>query len=259
MLWMLGEDVSNDFSPPGAYHRARWMAKGIYCLKIYGFRHQFRLNKRETESLRRICLFVCTIYANYWFCAPDTASAPMNDLAMLHLIADYQDIDAKVAGIVEKKMRLHLWYLSEDLAALPLFGNDVSIETKKSVVKALAKEPCANDVRRLAPNKITSFKGLSVADFVTSRSLNLFSAFSLSQQFLEEDVTTWSSSEDYLAACKIIHAVKVVNDCAERAVKLATDFNEILTKSDEQRQLLYQVVEHHRKLVATDAAKQQLV
>ena len=35
---MLGEDIDSDdgslmavhFSPPGAYHRARWMAKGIY-------------------------------------------------------------------------------------------------------------------------------------------------------------------------------------------------------------------------------------
>ena len=26
------------FSPPGAYHRARWMANGIYCLKILLFR-----------------------------------------------------------------------------------------------------------------------------------------------------------------------------------------------------------------------------
>ena len=29
------------FSPPGAYHRARWKAKGIYCLKILIFREQF--------------------------------------------------------------------------------------------------------------------------------------------------------------------------------------------------------------------------
>ena len=32
---------------PGAYHRARWMAKLIYCLKIYLYRSQFRLTPRE--------------------------------------------------------------------------------------------------------------------------------------------------------------------------------------------------------------------
>ena len=30
-------DSSVHFSPPGVYYRARWMAKGIYCLKIYLF------------------------------------------------------------------------------------------------------------------------------------------------------------------------------------------------------------------------------
>ena len=50
---MLGEEsiVGDDgsvaavhFSPPCAYHHARWMAKGIYCLKMYLFRAQFKLH-----------------------------------------------------------------------------------------------------------------------------------------------------------------------------------------------------------------------
>ena len=68
-LQMLGDDVeiAAGFSAPGAYHRARWMAKGIHCLKMFGFHHQFCMSKREIDSLRRICLFVCTIYTNFWF------------------------------------------------------------------------------------------------------------------------------------------------------------------------------------------------
>lgn len=256
VLWMLGEDVSSAFSPPGAYHRARWMAKGIYCLKIFGFRHQFKLTKHETESLRRICLFVCTIYASYWFSAPEAALAPMNDLTMLQVVEDYQKIDGKVAGVVEKKMRLHLWYISEDLAALPLFANDVSVEIKEAILVALQREPNIADVRRLAPTKIASFKERSVADFVTSRSLNLFDALGFSKGFLKKSLSTWSTNEDYIRACRIVSTLKVVNDGAERAVKLASDFNEILTKSDDQRQLLYQVVEYHRKLVPTNVTKQ---
>ena len=56
-----------------------------------------------------------------------------------------------------------------------------------------------------------------------------------------------------------MRALKVVNDCAERAVRLAADFNEVLTKNADQRQLLYQVVEHHRKLLPTTATKKQLL
>ncbi len=48
------------FTSPGADHRARWMAKGIYCLKIYLFREQFRLTTQEGAALRRIC-FNCSL------------------------------------------------------------------------------------------------------------------------------------------------------------------------------------------------------
>jgi len=94
------------------------MAKGIYCLKIFGFRHQFTMSKHEMDSLRRICLFTCTIYASFWFAAPLPTTAPMNDLMMMQLIEDFAEVDKKISSIAEKKMRLHLWYLSEDLAAL---------------------------------------------------------------------------------------------------------------------------------------------
>ena len=106
------------------------MAKGIYCLKIFGFRHQFVLGKHEMSSLRRICLFVATIYASFWFAEPLSTAAPTNDLLMLQLIESFTSVDKKIADIAEKKMRLHLRYLCEDLAALPLFGNDVSDEVK---------------------------------------------------------------------------------------------------------------------------------
>ena len=72
------------------------------------------------DSFRRIALFISTIYACFWFAAPVATAAPMNDLLMMQLLEDYTQIDNKVAGIIDKKMRLQLWYISEDLAALPL-------------------------------------------------------------------------------------------------------------------------------------------
>ena len=95
--------------------------------------------------------------------------------------------------------------------------------------------------------------------FITRRLLNLFDALSLSKDFLAVPVGTWSEREDYRAARNIVHALKVVNDCVERAVKLATDFNEVLTTDDCQRQLLYQVAEYHRNLPTCSATKSQLL
>ena len=73
-------------SPPGAYHRARWMAKGIYCLKMCLFREQFKLTAAEQQALRRICLFTVTIYVKAWFTAPNTCDAPLNDLILLQTL-----------------------------------------------------------------------------------------------------------------------------------------------------------------------------
>jgi hypothetical protein len=51
------------FSPPGAYHRARWTAKdGLDCLKILIFREQFNMNVKELQAVRRICLSTITLY-----------------------------------------------------------------------------------------------------------------------------------------------------------------------------------------------------
>jgi hypothetical protein len=72
-------------------------------------------------------------------------------------------------------------------------------------------------------------------------------------------IAAWTERDDYNAACKTVRALKVVNDCAERAVKLASDFNEVLTKDNQQRQLLYQVVEHHHLFVPTNSIMKQLV
>lgn len=61
------------FSPPGADHRARWMAKGIYTLKIFAFRDQFKLTAHEIQASRQICLFTVIIYVKAWFSAPVAA------------------------------------------------------------------------------------------------------------------------------------------------------------------------------------------
>ena len=49
--------------------------------------------------------------------------------------------------------------------------------------------------------------------------------------------------------------MKVINDCAERVIKLATDFNSALTYDEAQRQLVFQIVEYHRKCVSQPIKK----
>lgn len=77
------------FKQPGAMHRARWMSKAIYCLKIWMFRKQFCLTPQEEKLVREICLFVVVVYAKFWFLAPLPSSAPNNDLLLLKALERY--------------------------------------------------------------------------------------------------------------------------------------------------------------------------
>jgi hypothetical protein len=96
----IGDGNSIHFSPPGAYHRARWMARS---LKTLLFREQFKMNVKELQVMRRICLFTITLYVKAWFAAPVTCDAPYNDLCMLQSLEAFNNIDSQVAEIALKK------------------------------------------------------------------------------------------------------------------------------------------------------------
>ena len=44
------------FQAPGAMHRARWMAKVMYAIKIWLFRDQFRLTASEEKGIRDLAI-----------------------------------------------------------------------------------------------------------------------------------------------------------------------------------------------------------
>ncbi|XP_050549011.1 uncharacterized protein LOC126910464 [Daktulosphaira vitifoliae] len=56
------EESKVGFRTPGAFHQARWMAKAIYCLKIYMFQDQFELTAAEKKGVTEISLFVSLLY-----------------------------------------------------------------------------------------------------------------------------------------------------------------------------------------------------
>jgi len=220
----VGEDSSPlpiHFSPPGAYHRARWMAKGIYCLKIYLFREQFKLTSQELQALRRDCLFNLTIYVKAWLSAPRSYDEQLNDLCLLHSLESYAEIDSQVSEVALRKMRGHLWYLSEDLLGLA-FSDRVSDSEKQAMVDALKKPKLHKDVRRVDPKSVTVFQTMTLSNIVTENLLHLFMAMRTDPACITGNPSAWCQCAEY-ASAKQITGLKVINDCAERAVKLTTD------------------------------------
>ena len=83
-------------------------------------------------------------------------------------------------------------------------------------------------------------------DLVTSNSWELF-ILKMSADWLALPPTKWDTSLDYIRFRDFVRAVKVMNDCAERGVKLATDYSKSLTKDSLERSKIYQVVEAERR------------
>lgn len=62
-----------------------------------------------------------------------------------------------------------------------------------------------------------------------------------------KDPSEWSADEQYVSAKKKLETLKVVNDHAERGIKLVEDFNRKITQDEEQFQYLLTVVGENRK------------
>ncbi|KAG0713937.1 hypothetical protein GWK47_015098 [Chionoecetes opilio] len=202
---------------PGALHRACWMSKIIYAIKIYLFRdpEQFRRTAGEKSGIRRFVAFT----VSSWFRATSPTAGPARDLQLLKMLVSYPDM--AVAMATATVFGRHLWYLSERLAALPFFDDHLAIETKRGMK--------------------------TVASFVTSAMPSFFEILGLDAGLLAVDPTASPDNAGYTAAASCVKELRTVNDFAERGVSLMQDFNLALTKNEEQRQFLLQVVEEHRR------------
>ena len=77
--------------------------------------------------------------------------------------------------------------------------------------------------------------------------------------FLTIPPEQWNDNEDYRRGKNRVKNLRVVNDTAERGVKLFDDYNKLLTNDEEEKQFLLQVVEANWKAVPTQTTKQSVV
>ena len=75
----------------------------------------------------------------------------------------------------------------------------------------------------------------------------LFERLNIDVEWLTKPVDQWDLDPDYQLAHKFVRTVKVVNDAAERGIKLISDFATSITTDLEQRAALLQGVERHRR------------
>lgn len=117
------------------------------------------------------------------------------------------------------------------------------------------------------PAKFTGHKRLnekvfvragSLDAYITEKTANIFDVLiensKLSAKiFLDNEPTEWPDDSTYLQFHEKAAKMKVANDCAERGISLIQQYNQTLTKDENQKQYFLRLVELHRKAYPTSS------
>lgn len=257
--YISGVNEAPHFKEPGATSRARWLAKAIYVLKIWMLRKEFPLTATEEDSLKRISIFVVSVYIFAWYQAPFAIRAPKNNLDFLQEFYKFKSVDETLAEMAIKKFTGHLWHLSEETICFALFDERVPLEMKtkivqkfKSGIEPRMKRPKLSsnrEIRAILSNDV-GIQDLTLDFFVTEKSIRFFEILQFRDiEFLDKEAAQWVDDEGYIECKQVCENLSVVNDVAERGVGLITEYNLLFTKDETQKQALMIGVAENRKEV----------
>ena len=248
-VW-LGHSVENfKFMQPGPDHHARWMSKAIYAMKLSLLETQFMLTPEEQTSIRRLASFVGLFYAKGFLEASLNTSAPRNDLKFMCDVSLYGEYDQPVSDACMDSCRRHVWYLTPQLVVLALADDGLPPNERESIAKKLFE---THRTGQFLPGKpvfpTVNCDSDELEDYITGDSWMIFDLIGLTeeQEWMLKPADLWGNFTDFIKFSEVIKSLRVVNDLAERGIKLILDFIH-MSHDEDQRQALLQVVEDHRK------------
>lgn len=241
---------------PGAVHRARWMAKLIYAMKIFLFRDQSEVNlsREELDKITRFVKFGVLIYTKYWISAPLAAEAAINDLNLWIKLKKYNSVDREISKLTTQVLERHLWYVSDELVGLSIFSEQISLEEKSKIINSMLNKDY-QEKRCVRGDAATLNRNVNLSQLTNKRSKYILNDLKISTSFFSLPPEYWSTNADYIAGKQIVLNLKVINDTAERGIKLFDEYNKVLTNNEEEKQLVLQIIEANRKSLTKDATK----
>ena len=140
----------------------------------------------------------------------------------------------------------HKWYLVSYIAVFSLFSDKVDDDEKSRITAKFISLPKHDQYQLRLPKFPLDDENTNLLDLITSESWQFFDILNLPGDWLALPPAEWKENPDYLAAAEFVKTVKVTNDVAERGVKIASDYANILTRDSNIRQKIFQVVEKDR-------------
>lgn len=235
------------WSRPGAIHQARWMARNLYAMKMFMFADQMDYEQETLAKLERLNRFLALFYTPVWMSATSAADAPVRDLQLYQDMLRYKKTDSEVAKAVLEKLENHRWYLTQEVVPFALCSSMLNNKQKQDLAAQLHATEKPDSFRQGKPvfQRITA--NTTLVDLVGPESHFLLDTLSVGSDWLLKPVEAWPDDDDYNTALEYVTSLKVVNDVAERGVKMMSDFANVITTDEAQRGYLMQAVEFHRR------------
>lgn len=205
------------------------------------------ISDETLEKLFEFTIFVVKVYVKYWITSSVAIDAPVNDLKFLQELHRYKQQNEFIASEAINVFTRHLWYLSEQLVGLSFFDKRISSAKLDEMITGLEKEPVP--INRYRNQTIVESRDIDIASLVSKETLRFFQILADNREltFLEKPKNQWKDDEVFNDILQIVKNLTVVNDPAERAVALITNFNNAITTDEDQKQYLLQNVEFCRQ------------
>nr|XP_047127087.1 uncharacterized protein LOC124808057 isoform X1 [Hydra vulgaris] len=273
--YYLGADLLNfRFLQTGAHHEARFMADSLYLLAMQmtkNYNKQLSINeiKMIQDATDYIVIFRCLFFLK----SPMAAQAPSNDLrAFKNLSQNMIDpLYSKKYGKIGKALNLsilrHTWYFTPQCVIFTLADQRLKEKETMDILVELLKYDVleVNTFDKERPEPFTQvFPLLKLSHFVSQESYLFFFHLSITK----DDILAWKeegmsnlernlNNRSFKTFMSSVHQLAVVNDRAERHIKLIQDYIGRTHSEDRLQDTMIVVLDNRRK-VSKHATKQDL-
>lgn len=237
------------FGKPHNLNPARFLQKSIFYIEMSLLIDRLGqlFNAVEILEIKRMGEFCCLFYAPWFLRCPIAAASPYSDLKAIEEMRVFRESIEEEANACLASWERHLDFLSPALVVFSLTDKSTPTAEKEAMANAMLaflaehdiddKFPpiksgrivvpgpdfCCDKDGKFWPDNTTP----SLASFIGMESFLVFHYLDLLDfdglAWLSSPVDTWTESAEYIKLEAFISSLSVVNDSAERTVKLMQD------------------------------------
>nr|XP_047132678.1 uncharacterized protein LOC124811337 [Hydra vulgaris] len=133
---VLSGDEQYRLRKPGPVHHARFLAKGIYFLKMHLLLNNISsLTDFEKKEINDMAFFTAVFYTEWFIKAEIPAVAPYQDMKALWQTMRYSKINPVQAKPVIESLKRHTWYIDPNILVMSLV--DKNVQERSDIAKKL--------------------------------------------------------------------------------------------------------------------------